>query len=335
MVSVVLPIYNVEKYLDRCVESVVNQTYPNLEILLVDDGSPDCCPEMCEAWARKDPRIKAIHKQNAGLGFARNTGIENASGEYICFIDSDDYIERNTVEMCVSRLTQDRTDLAIYGYQSVAPDGSCSSITAPHCPKSIYRGPEVQEIFLPQLISPMKGNWGILMSSWCCLYSMERIRSSKFRFVSEREIISEDVYSLLKFYKHVRSVSVLSEVFYDYCVNETSLTHTYRKDRYEKIRYFYQESLKLVEELGYNHEVEHAMQGPFLNNTIAALKMIAKSKESYPEKCKALRAIVEDNTMQELLRSDELWVENPKKKILYALMRQKSVWGVYLLACLR
>ena len=85
LVSVVLPIYNVEKYLDRCIESVINQTYKNLEILLVDDGSPDSCPQKCEEWAKKDERIKVIHKTNAGLGYARNTGIENASGEYICF----------------------------------------------------------------------------------------------------------------------------------------------------------------------------------------------------------------------------------------------------------
>lgn len=83
LVSIVLPIYNVEKYLDRCIESVVRQTYNNLEIILVDDGSPDGCPQKCDEWAKKDKRIKVIHKNNAGLGYARNTGIENASGEFL------------------------------------------------------------------------------------------------------------------------------------------------------------------------------------------------------------------------------------------------------------
>ena len=92
VVSVVLPIYNVEKYLSRCLESVVNQSYRKLEIILVDDESPDKCPEICDKWAAKDNRIKVVHKKNAGLGHARNTGIENATGEYICFVDSDDYI---------------------------------------------------------------------------------------------------------------------------------------------------------------------------------------------------------------------------------------------------
>ena len=94
-VTVVLPIYNVEKYLDRSVKSIVEQTYTNLEIILVDDGSPDMCPQMCDEWARKDKRIKVIHKKNAGLGMARNTGIDNASGDYICFFDSDDCYKYN------------------------------------------------------------------------------------------------------------------------------------------------------------------------------------------------------------------------------------------------
>lgn len=98
VVSVVLPIYNVEKYLSRCLESVVNQSYRKLEIILVDDESPDKCPEICDEWAAKDSRIKVIHKKNGGLGYARNTGIENATGEYICFVDSDDYIAPDTIE---------------------------------------------------------------------------------------------------------------------------------------------------------------------------------------------------------------------------------------------
>ena len=106
LVSVVVPIYNVEKYLDRCINSIVNQTYKDLEIILVDDGSPDRCPEMCDLWGKKDKRIKVIHKDNAGLGMARNTGIENARGEYICFFDSDDYVDLQTIEVTLEKAKQ-------------------------------------------------------------------------------------------------------------------------------------------------------------------------------------------------------------------------------------
>lgn len=98
LISVIVPVYKVEPYLDRCVESIVNQTYRNLEIILVDDGSPDNCPAMCDAWAAKDSRIKVIHKQNGGLSDARNAGMAVAQGVYTCFVDSDDWIHLEYIE---------------------------------------------------------------------------------------------------------------------------------------------------------------------------------------------------------------------------------------------
>ena len=92
LISVIVPVYKVEKYLDRCVQSIVDQTYKNLEIILVDDGSPDNCPAMCDAWAEKDHRIKVIHQQNAGGGAARNAALDIAQGDLIAFADSDDYL---------------------------------------------------------------------------------------------------------------------------------------------------------------------------------------------------------------------------------------------------
>ena len=90
-VSIIIPVYNVKDYLDRCLRSAVGQTYKQIEIILVDDGSNDGSAQMCELWAIVDGRIKVIHKENEGLGHARNTGLENATGKYICFLDSDDY----------------------------------------------------------------------------------------------------------------------------------------------------------------------------------------------------------------------------------------------------
>lgn len=103
-ISVIIPVYGVEKYLDRCVHSVVNQSYKNLEIILVDDGSPDNCPKMCDEWALRDARIRTVHRENGGQSCARNTGLSVATGDYITFIDSDDWIIEDTYEYCVSLL---------------------------------------------------------------------------------------------------------------------------------------------------------------------------------------------------------------------------------------
>lgn len=112
MISVITPIYKVEPYLDRCVQSIVDQTYQNLEILLVDDGSPDNCPAMCDAWAQQDSRIKVIHKANGGLSDARNAGMAAAAGEYIAFVDSDDWIAPEMLEKLLYALDRDHSDIA-------------------------------------------------------------------------------------------------------------------------------------------------------------------------------------------------------------------------------
>ncbi len=129
MISVIVPVYNVEQYLDQCVQSIVNQTYKNLEIILVDDGSPDNCPAMCDAWAQKDSRIKVIHKENGGLSDARNAGLAIAAGDYIGFVDSDDYIESTMYEELMTHLTDTGSDIAACGVQMVWEDGKTAMLT--------------------------------------------------------------------------------------------------------------------------------------------------------------------------------------------------------------
>lgn len=127
LISIIVPIYKVQDYLDECVESIVNQTYSNLEVILVDDGSPDRCPQMCDEWAKRDSRIRVVHKKNGGLSSARNAGIDVATGEYISFVDSDDFICKDALQNLYERIKDDKsigiTSGLIYRYQ----DG-CTSI---------------------------------------------------------------------------------------------------------------------------------------------------------------------------------------------------------------
>lgn len=113
IVSVIVPVYKVEKYLSKCIDSILNQTYSNLEIILVDDESPDHCGAICDEYAKKDSRIKVIHKENGGLSDARNAGIDVASGEYLMFVDSDDWIDCNAIEVLYQRMRQDCSDMAV------------------------------------------------------------------------------------------------------------------------------------------------------------------------------------------------------------------------------
>ena len=125
-VTVIIPVYKVERYLDACVESVVRQSYADLEILLVDDGSPDRCPALCDAWAEKDPRIKVIHRENGGLSAARNAGIDAAKGRYYSFIDSDDVVLPRFLQTLYDACEEHDAYMSLCSVEDVQEDGkSC------------------------------------------------------------------------------------------------------------------------------------------------------------------------------------------------------------------
>ncbi|MCI6652054.1 MAG: glycosyltransferase [Ruminococcus sp.] len=334
VITVVLPIYNVEKYLDRCLDRIVNQTYKNLEIILVDDGATDNCPSMCDEWAKKDSRIKVIHKKNAGLGMARNTGIENATGEYICFFDSDDYVDFDALEKCYNALKKEDADVVCFGRKNIDRNGNESGRLVPDVDKYVYSGDEVLEEFLPILIAPdpVSGRDSKLrMNAWSTVYSLKTIKDANWEFVSERKIISEDVYSLLSFYKYVNRVVVLPEALYCYCENETSLTRTYREDRYEKIKIFYNESVKLAESLGYGDDIKHRISHPYLSNTIAALKQEVAAGKDKKSAIKRIKYIGDDDVLQAVLKSNKKDNVGLNRKMLFWCLRNKHYRICYLL----
>ena len=181
MISVIVPIYNVEKYVNKCVGSIVNQTYTNLEIILVDDGSPDRCPEICDEWAKKDSRIKVIHKKNGGLSDARNAGMKIASGDYIVFVDSDDWIAPEMYERLLMAIKNDNSDIAACAVKMVWEDGSSSKLLTlrTNCVLSQY---EAQS----ELLSEKKLKQPVFYK----LYRMENIRHIPF----EKGKYHEDVF---------------------------------------------------------------------------------------------------------------------------------------------
>lgn len=131
MISVIIPIYKVEPYLRRCVDSVIKQTYKDLEIILVDDGSPDGCPKICDEYAKTDPRIKVIHKENGGLSSARNAGLDIISGEYVSFVDSDDYIHPKMIEILYNEMIKSRTLASSVEYKRIYTTDVCSIFQNP------------------------------------------------------------------------------------------------------------------------------------------------------------------------------------------------------------
>ena len=200
-VTIVIPVYKVENYLDRCVESVVKQAYKNLEIILVDDGSPDNCPQICDEWAKKDERIKVIHKENGGLSDARNIGIQNATGEFLLFVDSDDYVDENLSSILENLGTGDVKIINSY-FLHVGDRCKISSI-------SNLSG----NVSINEFISKIDVNSKI--NSACMkICKVDFIKSNQLYF--EKGIIYEDMVWTMKLLNMVKTLEVIDGHYYHY-----------------------------------------------------------------------------------------------------------------------
>lgn len=203
LITVIVPVYKVEPYLDRCVQSIVDQTCSNLEIILVDDGSPDNCPAMCDAWAEKDSRIRVIHKANGGLSDARNAGLALAAGEYISFIDSDDWIAPEMLEKLLDALQRDDSDIAACTVQMVWEDDTPSELLTVQRSCVLDRE-EAQRALLRETL--------LKQPVWYKLYRRETIKSIPF----EVGKYHEDVYWSYQAVGNARHVSLIDDIGYYY-----------------------------------------------------------------------------------------------------------------------
>ena len=256
-VSIILPIYNVEKYLKRCMDSLLNQTLKEIEIIMVDDESPDNCPKLCEEYKAKYPHIKVVHKKNGGLGFARNSGLEVCEGEYVAFIDSDDFVDVHMFEDLYHYAHKNKLDACFCGYNDYLDDKHIRK-------RQEMKGYEVCDgrKAVDEVLMDMVGaapsyhsDVRILSSMWKGIYSLDTIRKNKLQFVSEREYIAEDIMFHIDFLPHASKVGFVPGCYYFYCDNGTSLTRSYRADRFAKELFQYGAMEKRLLAYGYKPEI--------------------------------------------------------------------------------
>ena len=215
LVSIIVPVYKVEKYLDRCLNSIVNQTYKNLEIILVDDGSPDNCPAMCDEWAKKDSRIKVIHKENDGLSNARNSGIEICNGDYVMFVDSDDYIAFDMVEYLLRLALDNQAEVSRCGFYTVFEEDNTQ--TAPDFDASV-KNYDYNE----RMIDLLNGSH-ISGVAWNKLYKSEVIKAHPYK---KEDGCSEDILHNFRVYLDVEKTAFCDEPKYYYVIRKDSITNS-------------------------------------------------------------------------------------------------------------
>ena len=230
--SVIVPIYNVEKYLNRCIDSVLSQSFDDYELILVDDGSPDGCPAICDAYAQKDARIKVIHKENGGLVSARQAGIREAVGEYVFHLDGDDAICEDALESAYHIIREMHPDIVSFSYRRCI-NGEIGEVVDDLAPEGLYRKPDLEEHIYPNLLSNenMKNLFYFLWGK-----AIKRELATRNQFLVKRAIsLGEDLSCSVPCYLEADTVYMSRKVVYLYTIRNDSLTTNFKTNQITQI----------------------------------------------------------------------------------------------------
>lgn len=239
--SVIVPVYKSEKYLKRCVDSILNQIYTNLEIILVDDGSPDKCPQICDSYCKKDRRVVVIHQKNAGVSAARNAGLDKASGEYVTFVDSDDYIDPHMYFSMMEIIKQYNCDVVMCDCIKEFPNYS-ESYTH-NIRSGLYKEEQLKKEYYPHLLIMENMEYPATISNWLLIFRND----TTFRSVRYIEGVrySEDWLFGARILKQAESFYYMKgNTFYHYYMNDQSATHKYAPDKWNDYEKLYFEMAK-------------------------------------------------------------------------------------------
>lgn len=335
LVSIIVPVYNVEDYLDQCVKSILNQEYEELEIILVDDMSKDLSGEKCDGWLSKDKRISVIHKKtNEGLGHARNTGLDFASGKFVMFIDSDDFIDDTTVLKAVQAMQTEETEIVFYGMQKYI-DGSVYQIGNSTSLKSVKLNKDelISLVILEMIGSEPQARSDNQFSMSVChaLYNNDIIKKNNIRFPSERIIICEDLFFNLDYLRNISSAYLLSDFLYYYRYREgSSLTTQYNAKRIEMSEFLFHELKKKIngdfaESISlFENRAERLFLGHMRLCSIIAIKS--------DKPLIGFRTICSNQTLNSVLEYYP-YRRNPLKHRIFNLcLKYRMIYGIYFLS---
>lgn len=328
LITIIVPVYNVEKYINECVDSLISQTYKNIEIILIDDGSMDKSGEICDSYAASDARIKVIHKQNEGLGFARNTGLKAAQGKFVTFIDSDDKADADLVENLVNGIYEANGDTCIGGFKRISANGVIGF--EERYDKAVFEGKNIyNNLFARMLGSAPDKHDAIRMSVWNVMYSMDIVRRHNIEFPSERVFISEDIIWDSEYYKYAKKAIVIDSTAYNYRITPGSLTQKYKPDMLEKICVLYNE---MCNRLSGDKTKITRLQRQFFVNLKACIKQenSSVSHKSNVEIKTAIKEIV-NNCVVHTVSGEYLQVIHQRKQKMFVwAVRYKCVTLLYL-----
>lgn len=292
MLSIIVAVYNAESYLERCINSIINQTYQDWELILVNDGSTDRSLKLCQQYAQKDNRIRVFSQKNRGPAAARNVGLRNARGDIWTTLDSDDWIEKDTYELAISNMEKHQAEMVIYGFQYT--DGKRIWKTeSDRLRQGLYLDEECRKFFLDFLYR--KGN-KINPFVWLRVMKMDLVKKNNIYFDEELKR-SEDFYFLSWIHQKVKRIFVMTQeekVFY--FQNKSSITHSYIKDYWRMVKKVYSQLWTKAES---DVEMERRVEYMLLYRARIAIQNEIRSEKNFFEKYKQIKSIMNDKLLKE------------------------------------
>lgn len=328
-VSVIIPVYNVEQYLGRCVNSVFAQTMDNLEIILVDDGSPDNCPYICDGFRANDSRVKVIHKKNGGLASARNAGMSIAVGEYIFFLDSDDWLEPDGLEHLYGLAKEYNVDFVRYrsfrtGWPGMPENTPCMLEPAREIPGGLYDKSKIEKDILPKMLVTAQLTFSPVLGAWGGLYKHSFLKENNICFYEDIRY-SEDVLFSANVIRKASSFYYDDNAgVYHYFYNPNSISKSFKPDRWEACKSIVNHA---YEDFSGDKNFDFSIQLNRLTWFCILLGLGERhnitDKKQRNEYCKR---IMTDNMVKQCVFKPKWYAVSKKQKILMRIIKNNLWW---------
>lgn len=327
LVSIVIPIYNGEKYIDSCMEGLLNQTYSNLELIVVNDGSKDTSGELCDRYAQKDSRVKVHHQENKGLSAARNAGIQQATGKYVIFFDVDDTVENNIIEDNVVLAEQNQADVVMFCFWYYNVD---KNSLKPNGMKRIFVG-NAKEYFDKMLIPTMDNE--VFNAPWNKLIRRQLLEEHKLRF-DDRYPIYEDIIFASELFGVVNKIVINNQMYYRYFVRSSgSLITRFYERFYDSVAQFHQNAMKYCGKYENNARQITRLNTLYTKLVIMHMKQISCNEQlSKERKYQLLQRICNEDEFIEALANSKFGI---KKKMMRFIINQKMYKMIYVIYKIR
>lgn len=321
-VSIVVPIYNVEKYLEQCVDSIINQTLKDIEIILVDDGSPDNCPQICNDYAKKDSRIKVVHKKNGGLSSARNAGIEVATGDYIGFVDSDDYIELDMYEKMYNIAIENNVDFVMSDYYRVSSESKVEATL--DMDEGIYDKNKIKKDIFSTLIMGDDINYGRLLAVWHCLYKRELLDKNNLMFDEEVKYSEDNLFSSIIGYNANNFYYMKGSYLYNYRYNPNSISKTYKPDAWS-VYLMMNNKLKDLFLSVEDYDFKNQLYAHIIYYAFNCINHVGNSDKSFSYKYKEIKRILNTKELKNGFKNFKAGNISTKLKISIWMLKHKFI----------